>query len=118
MKMMMGSAVLCMVCYLVTSLAQNPVVSLIGCAVCGFSVGIFWPGTFSVAAKKLPGGGTAMYALMALAGDLGCSSGPTVVGMVANAFSGKLTWGILCAILFPIVMLLGLWRMKHKRNRV
>ncbi len=117
MKMMMGSAVLCMVCYLVTSLAQNPVVSLIGCAVCGFSVGIFWPGTFSVAAKKLPGGGTAMYALMALAGDLGCSSGPTVVGMVANAFDGKLTWGILCAILFPVVMLLGLWRMTNKGNK-
>jgi len=117
MKMMMGSAVLCMVCYLVTSLAQNPVVSLIGCAVCGFSVGIFWPGTFSVAAKKLPGGGTAMYALMALAGDLGCTSGPTAVGMVANAFEGKLTWGILCAILFPVVMLLGLWRMTYKGNK-
>ena len=81
-------------------------------------MGIFWPGTFSLAAKKLPGGGTAMYALMALAGDLGCSSGPTVVGMVANAFDGKLTWGILCAILFPVVMLLGLWRMTKKGNMV
>lgn len=115
MKMMIGSALLCIGCYLVTSLSGHPTVSLIGCAVCGFSVGIFWPGTFSLAAKKLPGGGTAMYALMALAGDLGCSSGPTVVGMVANAVQGKLTVGILCAILFPIVMLAGLlWMLKGK----
>lgn len=115
MKMMIGSAVLCFFCYLITSLSGNPTVSLMGCAVCGFSVGIFWPGTFSLAAKKLPGGGTAMYALMALAGDLGCSSGPTVVGMVANAVDGKLTIGILCAIVFPVVMLIGLlWLLRGK----
>lgn len=115
MKMMIGSAVLCVGCYLLTSLSGNPAVSLIGCAICGFSVGIFWPGTFSLAAKKLPGGGTAMYALMALAGDLGCSSGPTVVGMVANVADGKLTVGILCAIVFPVLMLVGLlWLLKGK----
>lgn len=114
MKMMIGSAILCIACYLLTALSGSPVLSLIGCAICGFSVGIFWPGTFSLAAKKLPGGGTAMYALMALAGDLGCSSGPTVVGMVANAFKGELTIGIICAILFPMVMLLGLSRMAKR----
>ena len=115
-KVMMGSAVLCICCYLVAALTGNPLFSLIGCAVCGFSVGIFWPGTFSIAAVKLPGGGTAMYALMALAGDLGCSSGPTVVGMVANACNGRLTVGLLVALIFPVGMLLGLIRMKRKKK--
>ena len=117
MKMMIGSAVLCIGCYLLAALSGHPLFSLIGCAVCGFSVGIFWPGTFSIAASKLPCGGTAMYALMALAGDLGCSSGPTVVGMVANSFEGKLTVGIIVAIVFPIVMLLGLIRMMCKSGK-
>ncbi len=115
MKMMAGSAILCIVCYLLAALSGNPLFSLIGCAVCGFSVGIFWPGTFSIAAGRLPGGGTAMYALMALAGDMGCSSGPTVVGMVANSFEGGLSIGILTAIVFPIVMLLGLLRMMWQK---
>lgn len=105
--MMKGSAVMCILCYLVAALVENPIISLIGCAFCGFTVGIFWPGTFSLAAVSLPGGGTAMYALMALAGDLGCSSGPSVVGFVANASAGDLKIGILTAIVFPVVMLLG-----------
>lgn len=107
-KMMLGSAVLCITCYAVAVFARSPVFGLIGCALCGFSVGIFWPGTFSIAALALPGGGTAMYALMALAGDLGCSSGPTVVGMVANAFGNNLAAGLLVAMIFPIVMFLGI----------
>ena len=82
-----------------------------------YSVGIFWPGTFSVAAVRLPGGGTAMYALMALAGDLGCSSGPSVVGFVANAMNGDLKTGVLVAIVFPIVMLLGLTRGRYKSSK-
>ena len=105
--MMKGSSVMCILCYLVAALVENPIISLIGCAFCGFTVGIFWPGTFSLAAVSLPGGGTAMYALMALAGDLGCSSGPSVVGFVANASAGDLKIGILTAIVFPVVMLLG-----------
>ena len=83
----------------------------------GFSVGAFWPGTFSLAAQALPGGGTAMYALMALAGDLGCSSGPTLVGLVANAANGQLTTGLLAAIVFPVVMiavLVAFGRLKRK----
>ena len=87
-KMMIGSAALCIVCYLTAILSGNPIIGLVGCALCGFSVGIFWPGTFSIAAMRLPAGGTAMYAFMALAGDVGCSSGPSVVGFVANAFEG------------------------------
>lgn len=114
-KMMVGSAVLCIACYLLAVFGGHPVLGLVGCAVCGFSVGIFWPGTFSIAAWKLPGGGTAMYALMALAGDLGCSSGPTVVGVVADRMNGDLKYGILVAIAFPVVMLFSLAFVKQKR---
>lgn len=113
-KMMTGSAVLCILCYGVAVFARSPVMGLIGCSVCGFSVGIFRPGTFSIAAKQLPGGGTAMYALMALAGDLGCSSGPTVVGMVANGAGGNLKSGLCAALLFPVLMLLGIRRVGKK----
>ena len=115
-KMMMGSALACIVCYLVAVFSGNPIFGLLGCACCGFTVGIFWPGTFSIAAIKLPGGGTAMYALMALAGDLGCSSGPTVVGMVADAMGGNLKKGILAAIVFPIVMVISLCFVKDNKN--
>lgn len=116
MKMMKGSALLCIGCYLLASLVGSPILSLVGCALCGASVGIFWPGTFSVAAVKLPGGGTAMYALMALAGDLGCSSGPSMVGFVANAVGGNLKIGVMVAIVFPIVMLLGLSGVRYQKN--
>lgn len=115
-KMMIGSACLCIVCYLVTALAPNPIVGLIGCAVTGFSVGIFWPGTYSVAAWNLPGAGTAMYALMALAGDLGCSGGPTLVGMVADAAGGDLKKGILVAAIFPVVIFMGTLLLKEKKE--
>ena len=114
-KMMIFSAVLCICCYCLASFTASPILGLLGCAVCGFSVGIFWPGTFSMAASALPGGGTAMYALMALAGDLGCSSGPTVVGLVADGFGGNLKKGIAAAMVFPIVMLSGIFLMKYKK---
>ena len=107
MKMMIGSALLCIVCYLIAALSRNPFVGLIGCALCGFSVGIFWPGTFSTAAIALPNAGTAMYAFMALAGDVGCSAGPSLVGFIANANGNNLQLGILAAILFPVIILAG-----------
>lgn len=113
---MKGCAVLCVACYLVAVFAPHPVLALIGCAVCGFSVGIFWPGTFSVAAQKLPAGGTAMYAFMALAGDVGCGSGPTLVGMAANANGGNLKFGLLLAILFPIVIYRGVTVLSRKKT--
>lgn len=106
-KAMTLSTILCVLCYLTASLAQQPVLGLIGCALCGFSVGIFWPGTFSIAARNLPGGGTAMFALMALAGDLGCSSGPTVVGLISG-INGNMKVGLLAAIVFPVVLFIGL----------
>lgn len=115
-KMMSGSAILCILCYAIAVFSGNPVFGLIGCALCGFSVGIFWPGTFSIAALALPGGGTAMYALMALAGDLGCSFGPTVVGLVANVFGNNLRAGLGAAMIFPAVMLLGISLIREQKK--
>ena len=109
-KVMVGSSVLCVVSYLCVSLVPGPVFGLVGCAVCGLSVGIMWPGTFSKAAATLPKGGTALFALMALAGDLGCSGGPTVVGMVSSFFGEDLKKGILAAALFPLLLLFGIAR--------
>ena len=114
-KTMLASAILCVACYLVAVLSQNPVLGLIGCAICGFSVGIFWPGTFSLAAISLPGAGTAMYAFMALAGDIGCSSGPSVVGFVADAVGGNLKPGLAAAMIFPIVIFVGISLLKSKK---
>ena len=111
-KFMIICAVICIGCYTLTMLAEIPILGLIGCAVCGFSVGIFWPGTFSVAAMKLPAGGTVMYALMALAGDIGCSSGPTVVGMAADSTGGNLKFGLGAAMIFPVIILFGLAMLK------
>ncbi len=107
-RFMVGSGVLCMISYLCISLSSSPVVSLVGCAICGLSVGIMWPGTFSKASATLRNGGTAMFALLALAGDLGCSGGPTLVGYVSSAASENLKRGILAAIVFPILLIVGI----------
>lgn len=101
------SCVLCLLAYLCIALVPSPVVGLIGCAVCGFSVGIFWPGTLSCASAAIRGGGTAMFALLALAGDLGCSGGPTLAGLVSSAAGNNLRAGILAAIIFPVLLLAG-----------
>jgi len=114
-KMMIFSAALCIVCYCLAAFSNEPIWGLVGCAVCGFSVGIFWPGTFSMAAVVLPGGGTAMYAFMALAGDLGCGSGPTVVGLAADSAGGDLKKGIAMALVFPILMIISVSLMKYKK---
>lgn len=113
-KVMTGCAVLCICSYLLAALSPEPVPALVGCALCGFSVGIFWPGTFSIAAAEMPSGGTAMYALMALAGDIGCSAGPTLVGFAADASGGSLKPGLLCAIIFPVLIIAGI-RLLRKR---
>ena len=96
--------ILCVVSYLMISLLPVPALSLIGCAVCGFSVGIMWPATFSLSAAMLKRGGTAMFALLALGGDLGCSAGPGAVGFVSSAFGDNLKVGILFALVFPTVL--------------
>lgn len=105
---MIYSGILCVISYLCIALVLSPIFGLIGCALCGLSVGILWPGSFSKASASIRGGGTAMFALMALAGDLGCSSGPTLVGMVSSHFGDSLNIGILSAIIFPILFLIGI----------
>ena len=115
-KAMAGCAALCVCAYLLAALSCNPVAGLAGCALCGFSVGIFWPGTFSTAAAELPAYGTSMYALMALAGDVGCSGGPTLVGFAADAADGSLKPGLLAAIVFPLLILAGTGLLKGNRS--
>lgn len=102
------SCVLCVISYLLISLVPSSIVNLLGCALCGFSVGIFWPGTFSKAAKELKGGGTATFAMLALAGDLGCAGGPTLAGTFSGIFNDNLKIGIFFAAIFPLVLLLCL----------
>ena len=111
-KFIIISTCLCLMSYMLISLVPNPVVNLIGCAVCGFSIAIMWPGTLSIAAKTLPRGGTAMFAILALAGDIGCSGGPTLVGFVSGAFEDNLKIGIIAACIFPIAILLCLFKGK------
>ena len=111
-RFMIGSSLLCIISYLCISLSPSPVFSLIGCAVCGLSVGIMWPGSFSKASASLPRGGTAMFALLALGGDVGCSGGPTLVGMVSSALGDDLKRGILAGIIFPLLLLAGVLLVK------
>ncbi|MCI8896017.1 MAG: MFS transporter [Lachnospiraceae bacterium] len=107
-KFMAGSSILCVAAYLCISLAPSPLLSLVGCGVCGLSVGIMWPGSFSKASASLKNGGTALFALLALGGDLGCSGGPTLVGYISAAASDDLKKGILAAIVFPLLLLMGI----------
>ena len=103
---MVVSGVMCLACYLIAALAGQPVFGLIGCALCGFSVGIMWPGSVSISAKVMPRGGTAMFALLALAGDLGGSVGPAIVGEVSEHFGNSLKSGILGGIAFPVILVI------------
>lgn len=116
-KYMLVCGVLCLISYLTASLSPSPLISLIGCAMCGLSVGVMWPGSFSLSAKNLPAGGTAMFAFLALAGDLGCSSGPAVVGFVSGLADGNMKSGILSGIIFPITLIIMLlYLMKRERK--
>lgn len=111
-KFMKYSCLLCIFSYLCLALVPIPAINLMGCAVCGFSVGILWPGTFSKASSAIKGGGTALFAMLALAGDIGCSVGPTLVGMISSSFGNNLRAGIFAALIFPIVMILGVRRIR------
>lgn len=115
-KFMIGSSILCMMSYLMISLIPIPALGLLGCALCGLSVGIMWPGTFSVASAAMPRGGTAMFALLALAGDMGCSSGPTFVGFVSGALGDNLKMGVLAAIIFPALLIAGVKQIRRMRG--
>lgn len=120
-RFMIYSSCLCILAYLGIALFPVPQLSLAACALCGLSVGIMWPGTFSKAAAALPKGGTAMFALLALGGDVGCSSGPTLVGMVSGAMGDNLKTGVLTGIIFPVLLLSGVilcGKMKKNGNAV
>lgn len=116
-RFMAVSSVLCILSYLCLVFMPVPVLSLAGCALCGLSVGIMWPGTFSRASKALPAGGTALFALLALGGDIGCSGGPTLVGMVSGMCKGNLKAGILAALIFPVLLLTGA-KFETKKDKI
>ena len=107
-KYMLGSGALCFACYILAAISHNPVISLIGCILCGFSVGIMWPGTISILSKRLPAGGTAMFALLAMAGDLGGAFGPWLVGIATQMRNDDLKAGMLAACVFPIVLIVSI----------
>lgn len=109
-SVMVASGALCVVSYLVASLSPNPLVSLIGCGVCGFSVGVMWPGTFSLAALRMPEGGTALFAMLALFGDSGCALGPAIVGRGITLFDGDFSKGMLLALVFPLLLIIGVMK--------
>lgn len=113
-RFMLISGALCVICYLLASLSGNPMLGLLGCGLCGLSVGIMWPGTFSVATASLKNGGTAMFALLALAGDMGGSLGPAVIGAVSGLANGNLKMGVLAGTVFPLLMIAGLIVLRKK----
>ncbi|MBR5515554.1 MAG: MFS transporter [Clostridia bacterium] len=114
-KVIFYSGILCIVSYLVISLCPVPMISLIGVGICGFSVGILWPGSFSLGAANIKNGGSTMFALLALFGDLGCSTGPFVVGTMASLKNDDLNFGILIATVFPVIMCLCLFSSFRKK---
>lgn len=113
---MIGSGILCLCCYLLASLSSSPVLGLIGCTFCGFSVGIMWPGTISITSPRLPQGGTAMFALLAMAGDLGGAFGPSLVGMVTQQAGDNLQAGMLVGSIFPLVLIICLLLLNRRQD--
>ena len=110
-KYMTACAVLCITSYVIASFSGNAAFSLVGCAMCGFSVGVMWPGAFSLASEKFPKGGTAMFAFLALAGDFGCSFGPTVVGVATDFLNDDIKRGVFAAVIFPVLLIVSLFFM-------
>ena len=117
MKFMFFSGTLCLVCYLMAALSENAVIGLAGCILCGFSVGIMWPGTISISSRQLPTGGTAMFALLAMAGDLGGAFGPSLVGNITQRAHDNLHAGMLAGCIFPMVLLISLAAMKVSQRK-
>ena len=113
-RFMLGSGILCLCCYLLTALSSVPAAGLAGCILCGFSVGIMWPGTISLSSPRLPQGGTAMFALLAMAGDLGGAFGPGLVGAVTQRAGDNMQTGMLAGSIFPLVLILSLLLISRK----
>ncbi len=133
-KALLASSILCLICYTTAVFVQIPIISLLSCALCGLSVSLMWPGIFSLTSEKYPGGGTAMFGILAIFGDLGCSVGPWIAGLISDysqksaklvelgAFYGLdaqqvgLKTGIFAATVFPLVMIIGLSLFKNKNK--
>lgn len=115
-KVMLVCGILCAGCYLLASLSTVPILGLAGCALCGLTVGIMWPGSISISSQKCPRGGTAMFAFLALAGDLGAMVSPAMVGTLSEMADGNLKTGLLAAAIFPIVLVFGLLILKKYVN--
>ena len=113
-KTMLMCGVLSVICYLTASLSSLPIIGLAGCAFCGISVGIMWPGSISISSQKCPRGGTVMFAFLALAGDLGATISPTIVGCVSNIAGGNLKLGLLVATVFPLILIFVLLVLNRK----
>ena len=113
-KFMIASGTLCLICYLAAALAPYPLLNLTGCVVCGFSVGIMWPGTISISSSKIPLGGTALFALLAMAGDMGGSIGPFVIGFVTQNTGDDLKAGMLAGCIFPAVLILSVFLLRQR----
>ncbi len=115
-KVMLGCGVLCACCYLLASLSKLPILGLAGCALCGLAVGIMWPGSISVSSQSCPRGGTAMFAFLALAGDLGAMVSPAMVGSISEVAGGNLKSGLLVATMFPVIMVVVLSVLRRLKN--
>ena len=113
-KVMLACGIMCAGCYLLASLSTLPILGLAGCALCGFSVGIMWPGSISISSKNCPKGGTAMFAFLALAGDFGGMVSPAMVGSLSEMAGGNLKTGLLAATVFPVVLVLVLVILKKR----
>ena len=107
-KYMIGSGILCFICYMMASFSSNMIVGLLGCIICGFSVAIMWPGTISISSKTFPAGGTAMFALLAMAGDLGGTIGPSLVGRIAQNNGDAMQYGLRAGSVFPVVLVISI----------
>lgn len=134
-KLLMCCSVLAFICYLATGLSLNPYLSLAGCALCGVGVSLMWPGTLTLAASKYPRGGAAMFSILALCGDLGCSFGPWLTGKVSDvsqsnvhilsvasrfaldAEQAGLRTGMIAASVFPLVIFVGLIFFREKKQK-
>ena len=113
---MIASGVLCLCSYLLAAFAKWPVMGLIGCMLCGFSVGIMWPGSISISSARLPRGGTALFALLALSGDLGGAIGPAMVGEVSHLMGENIQAGILAGICFPAVLVMCVLLLRRQKK--
>ncbi len=116
-RVMLACGMMCTCCYLLASLSSWPVLGLAGCALCGLAVGIMWPGSISLSSKKCPRGGTAMFAFLALAGDLGAMVSPSMVGTLSEMSGGNLKTGLLVATVFPLVLVLVLFVLSRANRR-